>query len=318
MNYFAQFLFDSLPGRPSSHCAALTALPDALFCIWYAGSREGADDVALMSARYDIGSTTWAQPTVLLDTPGKGDGNAIAHFDDKSGRLWLFHTVLQGGGWSSVFLYSRYSDDLGQTWSRSELFDEEQGMMVRTGIVELASGRWVLPAYDEKSWDSFCYLSDDRGKTWVKGTQMPAAAPLIQPAIVQLEDGKLLAYMRSGGQEHCVWRSTSGDDGETWELCTPTELRNPNSGLDMVRTQDGTIVLIFNNTAEGRTPLHVGLSDDDGTTWPVIKPLETDPGEYSYPSVLQSQDGLIHVVYTYRRQTIKHVAFDLEYVRTQT
>jgi len=86
----------------------------------------------------------------------------------------------------------------------------------------------------------------------------------------------------------------------------------------MVRTQDGTIVLIFNNTAEGRTPLHVGLSDDDGTTWPVIKPLETDPGEYSYPSVLQSQDGLIHVVYTYRRQTIKHVAFDLEYVRTQT
>ncbi len=317
MNYSEELIFDSLARRPSSHCAALTALPDTLFCVWYAGSREAAVDVAVMSARYDISAGSWADPAVLVDTRGKGDGNTIAHFDDKSERLWLFHTVLQNGGWSSVFLYSRYSDDLGQTWSESELFDEEPGMMVRTGMVELASGRWVLPAYDEKSWDSFCYLSDDRGKTWVKGTQMPSDVPLIQPAIVQLEDGNLLAYMRTGGPERCVWESTSGDGGETWERCTATELRNPNSGLDVLRAQDGTIVLIFNNTAEGRSPLHVGLSDDDGVTWPIIQPLETDPGEYSYPSVLQSSDGLIHAVYTYKRQTIKHVSFDLEYVRTQ-
>ncbi|MCK4324713.1 MAG: exo-alpha-sialidase [Armatimonadetes bacterium] len=317
MKYFEQFIFGSLPGRPSSHCAALTALPDALFCVWYAGSAEAADDVAVMSACYDIGAGSWADPAVLVDTRGKGDGNTIAHFDDESDRLWLFHTVLQDGGWSSVLLYSRYSDDLGQTWSQSQLFDEEPGMMVRTGMVELASGRWVLPAYDEKSWDSFCYLSDNLGKTWMKGALMPSDAPLIQPAIVQLEDGHLLAYMRSGGQERCVWQSMSGDDGETWEICTATELRNPDSGLDMLRAQSGTLVLIFNNTAEGRSPLHVGLSDDHGMTWPVIEPLETGPGEYSYPSMLQSSDGLIHAVYTYRRQTIKHVAFDLEYVRTQ-
>ncbi|MFO7948374.1 MAG: sialidase family protein [Armatimonadota bacterium] len=306
-----RLIFDDISGRPSSHCAVITHIPGGLACAWYAGSQEGATDVALMISRYAADCGEWSQPEVLLDTRGRGDGNAVPYYDPETGRLWLFHTVLQNGGWSSVYLYTRFSDDLGRTWSEPRLFDDEQGMMVRNTLVNLSNGRWVLPAYDEKTWESFCYLSDDRGETWVRGEMMPADTPLIQPTVVERPDGSLLAYMRTGGDERRIWASTSEDGGETWSRCEKTALKNPNSGIDMTKTVDGRLVLVFNNIEQGRSPLHVGMSEDMGETWPVIRPVESAPGEFSYPSVIAADDGLLHAVYTHRRQSIAHAVFDI-------
>ena len=55
--------------------------------------------------------------------------------------------------------------------------------------------------------------------------------------------------------------------------------------------------------------LNVALSDD-GKLWKAALVLENQPGEYSYPAVIQSDDGLVHVTYTYRRQQIKHVVIE--------
>jgi predicted neuraminidase len=267
-----------------------------------------------MIARYDGTCGAWSDPQVLVDTPGRGNGNAVAHYDFETGRMWLFHTILENGGWNSVSLYVRHSDDLGQSWSDDRLFDREQGMMVRTGLVELSCGRWLLPAYDEKSWESFCYLSDDRGESWQRGAMMPTDTPLIQPAIIERPDRSLLAYMRTGGDERRIWASTSTDGGETWSESRKTPLKNPNSGIDMVRTVDDELVLVFNNVEEGRSPLQAALSEDMGGTWPAVRVLETGDGEFSYPSVIQAADGLLHAVYTWRRSSIMHAIFDTDWL----
>ena len=68
-------------------------------------------------------------------------------------------------------------------------------------------------------------------------------------------------------------------------------------------------MLIYNHTPTGRTPLNVGLSTD-GKTWTPGPVLESEPGEYSYPAVIQAADGKVHVTYTWHRKRIKHVVLD--------
>jgi predicted neuraminidase len=104
-----------------------------------------------------------------------------------------------------------------------------------------------------------------------------------------------------------VCTARSDDSGRTWSEAEMTSVPCPNSGLDAARLADGRIVLACNPVPEGRTPLSLLVSEDNGGTWPLRVDVETGPGEYSYPSVIQSADELVHVVYTYRRVQIRHL-----------
>jgi len=306
MNTIAESLiFEKLPGRPSSHCATLTeALDGSVLAVWYAGSREGAPDVALVAAQYEQGR--WSPPRVVLDTPGLPDGNPTL-WTGPDGTIWLFHVVIHGRGWDSVLPYYRKSQDGGLTWTDCGLFERREGLMFRCRPVTLRSGRVVLPAYDEKTWSGVCYLSDDQGQSWRPSAPMVAPRGCIQPAVVELNDGSLLAYLRTGGDGGCVWRSVSVDGGETWSACEDTGLPNPNSGIDLIRCASGRLVLAFNPQQRGRDRLAVGRSDDEGATWQQEVVEEATGAEFSYPALLQTRDGRVHLLYTYRRESIKHL-----------
>ena len=90
---------------------------------------------------------------------------------------------------------------------------------------------------------------------------------------------------------------------------TLAALPNPNSGIDAVTLRDGRQLIVYNHANRGRSPLNVALSLD-GKTWQAALVLESEPGEYSYPAVIQSADGLVHITYTWKRQRIKHVIVD--------
>ena len=102
----------------------------------------------------------------------------------------------------------------------------------------------------------------------------------------------------------------SSDGGHTWSDAKPTGLPNPNSGIDAVKMRDGRVALVYNPSKTERTPLVLAFSPDDGDTWSVPVALENAPGEYSYPAIIQTRDGLLHITYTWRRQHIKHVVVD--------
>ena len=108
-----------------------------------------------------------------------------------------------------------------------------------------------------------------------------------------------------------IYESRSPDRGATWSPPAPTALPNPNSGIDAVTLRDGRHVLAYNPVTEGRGALALALSDD-GRTWARILTLEDEKGaEFSYPAVIESRDGRIHVAYTWKRRRIRHVVIDL-------
>ena len=72
---------------------------------------------------------------------------------------------------------------------------------------------------------------------------------------------------------------------------------------------DGRALVVYNHTERGRSPLNVAVSRD-GLQWQAALVLEDQPGEYSYPAVIQSSDGRVHATYTWKRQRIKHVVID--------
>ena len=167
---------------------------------------------------------------------------------------------------------------------------------------------------------------------------MVAELGCIQPALIERDDGPARRPVRrspakpdaggslgEAGTLHALLRTSEGgrawecdstDGGETWSRCVRSELRNPNSGADMIRLASGEVIACFNDCETGRTPLTLALSLDEGRTWAARHDLETGEGEYSYPTLMQAGRGLVHLVYTWRRERIKHVCFDRRWLDT--
>jgi hypothetical protein len=59
--------------------------------------------------------------------------------------------------------------------------------------------------------------------------------------------------------------------------------------------------MVYNDLTNGRWSLALSLSDDEGRTWPITRHVVRNTekkGSYHYPSLLQTRDGKIHVLYT--------------------
>ena len=124
---------------------------------------------------------------------------------------------------------------------------------------------------------------------------------------IDKKDTTLVALSRT--RQGCISQVISKDMGEKWSKMKCTKLPNPNSGIDGVTLMDGRHLLVYNHTTKGRTPLNVALSKN-GKKWKKILSLEENPGEYSYPAIIQSSDGIVHITYTWKRQTIKYVVLN--------
>ena len=119
---------------------------------------------------------------------------------------------------------------------------------------------------------------------------MPGKFGQIQPTLFEAKDGEIVALMRSRNPR-MVCRAESKDGGKTFTPAEETDLPNPSAGIDAVKTKAGDVFLIYNPTPIARTPISLARSTDDGKTWKKVADLETEPGEYSYPAMIESAAG---------------------------
>jgi predicted neuraminidase len=320
LHFDEELIFDQIPGYPVHHCSTMTETAGGdLLASWYGGSYESSDDQAIFLSRHNRTSRQWSKPRVLVRSPGKPPGNAVLFTDDRN-RVWLVwgrmdgeQPMLRGTGWDACRLFSRTSDDNGITWTEDKpFFHGTLGWLPRNLTIKLRDGSLVLPLSDERNGGgvdlSFFLSSRDEGKTWTKSGIMRGGE---QPTFIERNDGSLLAYLRVRPN---IVASESNDGGRTWTEPKPTKWKNPDAGISMRKLANGHVLLVFNNQDDSRTPLHIARSTDDGRTWSEPLKLESNPGEYSYPSVLQTSDGMIHIIYTFRRYSIKHIELNEDWL----
>ncbi|MEI7421718.1 MAG: sialidase family protein [Prolixibacteraceae bacterium] len=195
------------------------------------------------------------------------------------------------------------------------------GWMTRIHPITLESGRILLPLYSDGFNLSMIAISDDNGETWRPSLPIVGRGP-IQPSLAVRKDGEIVAYMRdSGDAPSRVWFSTSKDNGESWALAEKTDIPNEAS-VELESLKDGRWVYFGNDIDDGRYKLSLYISNDEGHTWKTKEVIEYAPdkqGSFSYPCLIQTIDGLIHISYSYAfgkgKQSIKHVVIDINKIK---
>ena len=310
-----EFVFESAPFA-SAHASTIAETREGLVAAWFGGSREGANDVGIWLSRRVNGR--WTAP-VEVATGSQPNGTRYPTwnpvlFELRQGELTLFYKV--GPTPREWWGMMRSSRDGGRTWSDARRLPDGFLGPVKNKPVRLADGTILAPSSTEtpetpSTWRIHFERSRDGGTTWdvVRPPSTSDGPPIdaIQPSILSHADGKLQAVGRTrSGRLFETW---SADRGQTWTALTLTTLPNPSAGTDALTLKDGRHLLVYNHTPKGRTPLNVALTRD-GKTWEAVHVLESEPGEYSYPAVIQASDGHVHITYTWRRLRIKHVVLD--------
>ncbi len=313
---------------PQVHASTLVETPAGIVAAFFSGTHERNPDVGIRVSHLENGTWSWPEEVangVQNDTLRYPCWNPVL-FQPEEGPLMLFYKVgpTPRDWWGMLIT----SEDNGKTWSAPSRLGEHPAIgpllgPVKNKPVQLEDGTIISPSSTEVEsdgetfWKVHFEISKDRGKTWqvVGPINDGVAFDAIQPSVLLHEDGALQVLCRT--RQNVIAESWSRDQGQTWSEVEATSLPNPNSGTDAVTLQDGRHLLIYNHSTKegaepnGRNILNLAISDD-GKTWHPFMTLENEPNNagYSYPAIIQAEDGMVHLSYTYDRISVKYAVID--------
>jgi predicted neuraminidase len=317
----SEFIYENAP-FPSCHASTLAETPKGIVAAWFGGTHEKNKDVEIYFSR--LVKNKWTTPVSIANgiqhaTKRYPTWNPVL-FQAPNGPLLLFFKV--GPDPSHWWGEMKQSDDGGLTWSEARRLPEDIFGPIKNKPVLTADGRLLCPSSKETEigkddhWQVFLEETSDWGKTWSISEPLNDGVKFnaIQPSILTYPNGKMQMISRS--RESRLMSLWSDDNGKTWSEMEKTDVPNPNSGTDAVTLKDGSQLLIYNPAVNTpgkwggpRSPLALA-SSKDGKTWTNVLTLEDQPGEYSYPAIIQSKDGMVHITYTFKRELIKYVLVD--------
>jgi len=307
------FLMADTPGHPDCNPTLFVDNQNRLHLFWIVVQANRWETSILktrVSSSYQKpGAPQWEWQDIILLKPDETFAETIEIGFRKSGK--------RGLAWAEYApLYEKMIVEAAQDPKK-----RETGWMTRTHPLQLADGRILLPLYSDGYNLSLIAISDDMGQTWQPGLPIVGRGN-IQPSLVQKKNGELLAFMRDNGDEPGrVMMSVSKDSAYTWSPAKAISLANPGTSVEAISLDNGDWIMVYNDVEYGRHSLAVSLSEDEGETWPWTRHLEKKDlgkGSFSYPSVIQTEDGLIHLTYSFHLaegKTIKHRAFSAEWIK---
>lgn len=314
--YGSEMIADKMPVA-EVHASTIEEIEGGIVTAWFGGAEEGAYDVVIWLSRNE--GNGWSKPSKVAD--GVESARRVQFpcwnpvlFRQSDSTLRLFYKVGPNPGrWWGMM---KKSTDNGLTWSKPIRLPNGYVGPVKNKPIELANGTLLCGSSLEDAGWRIQMERYVQNRYWNKTKSLNSSLDFaaIQPTLLAYPDGTIQALCRSkSGRLTDIW---SSDGGKTWTRMRRTQLPNPNAGADGTVLADGRALLVYNHTRRGRSPLNVSISND-GKTWEAALVLENQPGEYSYPAVIQTSDGNVHVTYTHNRTNIKHVVIDPAKLVTQ-
>lgn len=310
---------------PQCHSATMLELEGGeLLCAFFGGTRERHPDVEIRLTRKEPGGD-WTAPVSVADgVQSEGDRlptwNPVL-FQARGGDVMLFYKV--GPSPSEWWGMVKTSSDGGRTWSEAKKLGDNLIGPVKNKPIQLEDGAIIAGSSTEgDGWRIHIERSTDGGKSWdiIGPVNDPDKVGAIQPTLLTYPGGRIQMLCRTRSEVGFISQSWSEDGGLTWSEMTTLGLPNNNSGIDAVTLKDGRHILVYNHSTreqpgmghKGRGVLNVAVSKD-GETWDaalVLDYLDEEGKQFSYPAVIQTADGLVHIAYTWHRTRIKHVVID--------
>ncbi len=315
-----------------AHSANIVVAQNTPVAVWYGGTEEGHKDVAIFMSAFE--NETWSTPQVVMNRSMaeaglnryiRKVGNPSLHaWPD--GSLGLFFVTVSFGGWAASSINYMESPDLGKTWSAPERLVTSPFLnlstLVRTDGVDLQWGDLSLPVYHEMAGKFAETLHLSRSRVVLDKVRISRGKHSLQPAIAHSDDRHGIALLRYAGNEpYRLLTARTLDGGLHWEPPHAIDIPNPNSAVALQKLDDGSLLMALNDLEDGRHRLSLAINSQMNTSdeWKIVKTLENEaavppPGQreyqFSYPSFALGDDGLIHLVYTWNVERIRHLRFN--------
>ncbi len=321
-NFVKEFIYP--PKTVTNSCHASTVLPlsnGTVVAAWFGGSAEGKNDVKIWVSIRE--NEKWAEPYSV-----SVKGESLPHWNPvlflrENGEIILYFKY--GKPITKWVTYYCVSKDNGKSFSEPKIlvegdFDGGRGP-VKNKPIRLKNGTVLAPASKERGkscWKCFVDISKDDGLSFehsnfvLRPKRNLKPVNMIQPTLWEDEKGVHMLVRTPSGY---IYKSDSCNGGKTWCKAYDTGLPNPNSGIDVVKLDNGVLILIMNPISENwgdRAPLVLMHSSDSGETWEQFFYCEETTGdhEFSYPAIT-AVDNTLHITYTHEREAIVYEKIEL-------
>ena len=328
---FYQEDFASHESTPEVHSATAIELDNNdIMAFWYGGLREGHKDVMIYQNIWHNKTKQWGKERSLISRNFTRDstfryirklGNpVVTRGPDKS--IWLFYVSVSVGGWAGSSINLTQSHDDGKSWSPPKRLISSPFLNLSTLIkgtpIHYTDGTIGLPVYHELVGKFGELLKLNAQGEVIDKIRMSWGHTSLQPVIFTTSVNDAVAMMRyQGSAPKRILTQTSNDSGLNWTPVEKSKLPNPGAGIIGLVLETQELLLAFNNDEEEREDMSLATSNDQGKTWKLSQVIEEnrlpEPDknqQFSYPWLLQTQNGNIHLLYTWHKNHIKHLIFN--------
>ena len=300
------------------------------------GRQRPADQAEndIIMKRSTDGGRNWSALRVLHEDGVNSLNNPTVVQERGSGRIFLWYQRIPGHikergigigtGLEGTNIYRNFlltSDDDGVTWSKpldvtKTTKRPSRGTTIASGPgigIQLTrgphAGRVLIPFNEGPygRWQNYAVFSDDAGKTWTYGNDVPGAfvpdgkggerSQINEVQMVELNDGSVLLDSRQFAGAKVRRSSVSRDGGKTWSSVQEIhDLTDPSCMASTIRYS-------FDESTKPGRLLHSGpdstkrergtiyLSIDEGNSWPVKRVLYAGP--FAYSVLTKFSDGIV-------------------------